>query len=320
MTPKPAVSPVNSVSPMTPMLGVANTAEELNFRFEQLNLAQLSKGQQYQGRVMAKLDDQTFLVALNGGALKMSLAANTKVGEFIQLRYMGGFPPPTFMLSPPPPAQSAAKLSESGQMINQYLNMAEQKTTIPRHEATQPVTSSPFTAPAKLAQELRQALGQSGLFYESHLVAYSAGQRSLASLLQEPQNQPNTILNTLVPQQLQILEQQRLLWHGEIWPRQLMEWEIARHHDRQSATEEETSEQDERAVDSHITLHLPRLGEVTAKLSISQGRMRIDILADKPLTEAMLKQQGQALIESLQAAGLSLEHFAIKHHEPNVQP
>jgi hypothetical protein len=56
MSTKPAISPVNNISPLVPMHVIGDTAEELGFRFEQLNLAQLKKGQLYQGKVVARLD------------------------------------------------------------------------------------------------------------------------------------------------------------------------------------------------------------------------------------------------------------------------
>ncbi|CAG1005028.1 hypothetical protein MTYP_03223 [Methylophilaceae bacterium] len=319
MLPKPAVSPVNNISPVTPMHAIADTAEELNFRFDQLNLAQLSKGQQYQGRVMARLDDQSFLVALNGSALKMSLGTTTQVGEFISLRYMGGFPTPTFLLSPPLPSLSSTSISDSAQLINQYLTSGENKKNAARFEAQSPITSSPYHPASRIAGDLRQALAMSGLFYEAHLAEYVAGKRPLSAILQEPQNQPASTLTALVPQQLHILEQQRLLWHGEVWPRQLMEWEIEQKQKGRDESQASAENADDAVINSRITLHLPRLGKVTAKIACANGHMRIELVADKESTQELLRQQGEKLVESLEASGLMLDYFTVAPHAVTAQ-
>lgn len=317
MSDKPAVSPVNNISPMAPMNIVADTAEELGFRFEQLNLAQLNKGQLYQGRVVARLDDQSFLVALNGSAMKMTLGKETHVGEFVSLRYMGGFPTPTFLLSSPSShAQSVShtSISPSAQLINQFLNTTDNKQTTNRFEAQQVVTSSPLNPVGKIANDLRQALVMSGLFYESHLAEFMAGKRPLSAILQEPQNQPASTLTSLVPQQLQTLEQQRLLWHGEVWPKQQMEWEISRQDRHNNQQDHHATDTDETMITSKITLHLPRLGEVTASISHVNGHMRIELLAGKESTLALLKQKSPKLTESLKAAGQTLDHLTVQAH------
>ena len=320
MSTKPAISPVNNISPIAPMHVIGDTAEELGFRFEQLNLAQLSKGQLYQGKVVARLDDQSFLVALNGSAIRMALGKETHVGEFVSLRYMGGFPTPTFLLSSQAPSVSHTSISPSAQLINQFLNTTDNKQTTNRFEAQQSVTSSPFNPVGKIAYDLRQALVMSGLFYESHLAEYLVGKRPLSAILQEPQNQPASTLTSLVPQQLQTLEQQRLLWHGEVWPRQQMEWEISRHDRHHNQQYPQAADTDETMINSRITLHLPRLGEVTANISQVNGHMRIELLADKGSTLALLKQQSQKLVESLEASGQTLDHLTVQAHEHPAQP
>lgn len=314
MPTKPAVSPVNNVSPIAPMHVVGDTAEELGFRFEQLNLAQLNKGQLYQGKVVARLDDQSFLVALNGSALRMALGKETHVGELVSLRYMGGFPTPTFLLSAQVASGSYTSISPAAQLINQFLNTSDSGQATSRFEAPQAVTSAPFNPVARIANDLRQALVMSGLFYESHLAEYMAGKRPLSAILQEPQNQPASTLTSLVPQQLQILEQQRLLWHGEVWPRQQMEWEI----DRQERQDQQAADADETKINSKITLHLPRLGEVTANISHVNGHMRIELLAGKESTLALLKQQSPKLVESLETSGQTLGHLTVQMHEPHA--
>lgn len=309
MPAKPAISAVNHVSPVLPPRAVGDTAEDPGFRFKQLNLAQLNKGQLYQGKVMARLDDLSFLVALNGSALRMVLGKEAQIGEFIALRYMGGHPTPTFLLSPPSQSGSQTRLSPSAQLISQFLGDSGNKNPAHRLEARLAITDSALNSASRIAGDLKQALVLSGLFYESHLAEYLSGKRPLSVLLQEPQNQPAGTLTSLVPQQLQALEQQRLLWHGEVWPEQQMEWEISR-HDRQDTQHDA----DTAMIVSRITLHLPQLGEVSANISHIDGRMRIELHADSESTLSLLKRESARLAERLQAAGQSLDHLSVQAH------
>lgn len=175
MIARPAVTAVNSIDAVVPTNAVADTAEELGFRFEQQNLAQLNKGQLYQGRIAAHLGKQNFLVALNGVALKMTLNTATKVGDAIMLRYLGSFPAPTFLLLPQLPPNSQARISDTARLISQYINSPGGRQAALRFEAATPVTSTPTNPTGKIAADLQRALVMSGLFYESHLAELILG-------------------------------------------------------------------------------------------------------------------------------------------------
>lgn len=305
------VTPVGHAAAVTPARGVGDAAADAEFRFEQFNLAQLQKGQLYQGKVIAQLDSRSFLVALNGSALKMTLGVSTKVGDFVSLRYVGGFPAPTFLLAAPPAGDSQTSISATARLIDQYI---AGKPLTARFEAGTPVTATPDNASGRIATDLRQALTLSGLFYESHLVEFMLGKRPLSAILQEPQNQPAATPAALVPQQLQLLEQQRLLWHGEIWPRQAMDWEI---DDRRgAATAEEEEEND--TISSTLRLRLPRLGEVTARLHYAQGRMQLELTAREKTTVARLKEASGALTARLQAAGQTLTRCTVQANDEDA--
>lgn len=316
MVARPAVTPINSVGAVVPMNAVADTAEELGFRFEQLNLAQLNKGQLYQGRIAAHLGKQSFLVALNGAALKMTLDTSSKVGDAILLRYLGSFPTPTFLLLPQLSPDSQARISDTARLISQYINTPNGKQAALRFEAATPVTSAPSNPTGRITADLQRALVMSGLFYESHLTELILGRRTLSLIMQEPQNQTATRLTMLVPQQLQILEQQRLLWHGEIWPGQRMEWEITR---QQEEKQSETSAPNGRCIDSSVTLHLPRLGPVTARLRYSAGQLHVELQARDADTRSLLKQESSRLTERLQATGQTLSRLTVDAHDSTPQ-
>jgi hypothetical protein len=111
--------------------------------------------------------------------------------------------------------------------------------------------------PAATAQDLKNNISQSGLFYESHLKEWLDGRHNLAQVQQEPQSRllsklnddlasltpekasstnslsPRTVapeLANLVQRQLDIVENQQLQLNGYAWPGQPMQLQIQQEH------------------------------------------------------------------------------------------
>lgn len=120
---------------------------------------------------------------------------------------------------------------------------------IQKSSSNQVVTETSSTAPLaphaaspkSLAHALQQTVRSSGLFYESHLRDWVDGRIALADLSAEPQARITPAaaqdagaghaatdarpvvhpqLEPLVRQQLDTFEQQRIAWHGPLWPGQ----------------------------------------------------------------------------------------------------
>jgi len=313
------VSPVTKVTPASPMTVIADPAGELEFR-----LALFSQGEQYQGKIVSRIDDQTFLVTVGGTSVKMALGTEAQIGQTISLRFMGNYPSPSFSLVQTASNQSssAAFLSNTAQLIDQYLQNTEQKKASATFEAKVPITNSPNNPPQIIANDLRHALMVSGLFYESHLAEHVEGKRQLSVILQEPQNQLAVTPSALVPQQLNILENQRLVWHGEAWPDQLMEWEVWRKDTTGSVADrgQQSSHEDAQneSIASKITLHLPSLGSVTAELNLQNGKMHIQFYAEDQVTVSTLKNQSPSLMNAIEKSGQSLDYLSVTHHEPSA--
>ncbi|MDM0021293.1 flagellar hook-length control protein FliK [Variovorax saccharolyticus] len=79
-----------------------------------------------------------------------------------------------------------AELSVAARVISAVLANLEADAAPVRGTAPAWPSRQPPSAPA-LASALSQTVAHSGLFYESHLVEFAAGTRSLAQLLEEPQ-------------------------------------------------------------------------------------------------------------------------------------
>lgn len=210
---------------------------------------------------------------------------------------------------------TTANFSPAAHLIDDLLKQAQLTGVATRFEAKTVITHSP-KMPAMLAQDLKTAISNSGLFYESHLADYVDGRRTLVEIKQEPQNQTNLAANNLLPQQLAILENQRLSWHGDVWPNQKMDWDIyiQDDHESTSANKRETLDE-EKPIASDLTLHLPKLGKVTAKISLKDGRMRIAMLAEESPTLAALKAQSNNLANAIEKNGQILEGLTVAAHE-----
>lgn len=309
----PQITGVQRIIPVLPVAGIGSSSQQLESQ-----AAQFVQGQTYTGKVVAKLDTTTFLVQVSGQQannipLKMALGANAQLGQTLALQYLHNSPTMTFMLK-----QASAEatgqhvtLSNTGQLLGQYLKQAEAHGVPKRYEATEVVTQFP-AKPQLLAQDLQHAVSKSGLFYESHLQAFAQGQATVNQLKQEPQNQAQFTPATMLFQQLAILENQRLSWHGEVWPGQDMAWDVyeqrvPREHDEQSAEHEAQS----RAIASEMSLNFPNLGKIRVKLSLVDGHMRVHMSSDTPPTLALLQRQKPQLADALDRDQLKLDGITV---------
>ncbi len=236
-------------------------------------------------------------------------------------------------------ASDSAILSPTARQIGQWLQAAQRSAQPLEVRAGAPLlAAADATAtdlPARLAPRLQQALEGSGLFYEAHLRQWSEGERSLAQIRQEPQNQPTrteagpssapqsspaasqvihqtpTQAGQWVPLQLDALEQNRFAWQGEFWPGQPMQWEVRREHERahQNAT---PADETAPAWQTVLKLHLPGLGQVKAQIRLQGGHAQLQLRAEHAETAERLQTERERLIESLAAAGTALDAFLVK--------
>jgi flagellar hook-length control protein FliK len=208
-----------------------------------------------------------------------------------------------------------------------------------------------------LAVALKAALDRSGLFYESHLVQWFAGERPLAALLREPQGRLSPVAHhpnsgedaesaqpradpalpraqsalisqpaqpratadevrtaplPLDPQvlgqvrsQLDVIEQRQILWQGQAWPGQALEWRIEDPPPRAASHDEPTP------WTTHLRLSLPRLGEVSAEINLSAGHVRVHLAAQAEAPADAMRAAQNQLNQTLTQAGLVLAGFVV---------
>lgn len=120
-------------------------------------------------------------------------------------------------------------------------------------------------------------------------------------------------LKPLVQQQLDSVATQRLLWHGEIWPGQDMEWEIVR-GDAGGAADEPAAE----TWSTRLHLEFPRLGIVDATLRLTPGGVAVVLATPYGASAADLRQEAPALAGAMEAAGLPAPGIVVQHeNEPD---
>lgn len=318
------VSPVARIIPALAVESIGSVAQELNH-----SATQFVKGQVYTAQVLSKLGETSYQVKIDTAGhvataadgklvkeviIKMPPGASAMAGQKLLLRYIHDSPQLTFLLTSNPShvPGSATEISSAANLIAQYLQQAESEGASSRIKATDVITHHPQN-PQLTAHHLKEAITKSGLFYESHLADWLQGNQTLEAIKQAPQNQTGGVSASLMAQQLAVLEHQHIAWQGEVWPGQQMDWDIYQTPKDQDSSKGEVSKPEDKAIASELTLHLPHLGKVTAKISISDGRMRIHLAADQAHTLHTMSEQRQALFSAMMKNGQQLDAFTLAH-------
>jgi hypothetical protein len=120
-------------------------------------------------------------------------------------------------------------------------------------------------------------------------------------------------LRPLVQQQLEAAATQRMLWHGEVWPRQSMDWEIERETEREA----DGSGDEDARWRTTLSLTTPRLGRIDASLQLTLKGISITLATPDGASATDLREAAPQLAEALAAAGVSLLSMQVnKAHEP----
>lgn len=301
---------LNPVSKVLPVLGVQRIGSSTQEQHSNANNFIL--GQVYQAKVQSAVNKHTHLVEVDQQLLKMQLGEGVKAGQTLALRFIKTAPVPTFLLDQQ--AHSAdpnTKLSQAGQTIARLLKQAQQQGVSERYQAQAVVSQQPLLV-AETAKSLKQAIGKTGLFYESHLQALASGEHDLESLKQEPQNMQKQLLPTLVSQQLSLLESQKLAWSGEIWPGQQMQLDIAPvqedHKDEDGTPQTEDSDF---PIESLLQLDFPTLGKVNVKLVLHGEQLSVQLKAAQTSTQEVMQARTTHLQKSLSAHVKQVEALSV---------
>lgn len=106
--------------------------------------------------------------------------------------------------------------------------------------------------------------------------------------------------------QLNALEQQRVLWQGELWPGQPLEWEVS------EQTPGNDAEAAVQAWQSVVRFELPSLGTVTATIRLAGGHVQVNVRTATQAAASSLRAHGGLLAGALDAAGSPLDLLTVK--------
>jgi len=326
--------PVSGLLSIQPVLNATERDQAApRAAFERLNI-----GQNLAGLVRSQSKGIS-LVEIDGQIVAMRLPHQAAVGDTLRLRFAGHMPQPVFMLETPETAVTdAPQLSKTARMLSDIMQRVPERA-LPTLSPPGPLLAQATAVPAELALALRTALVRSGLFYESHLANWVAGQDSLDGLMQEPQNRqaaetarsamalalsdakggadPKMVnpMHTLLTQQLQVLESPQLAWRGELWPGHTLEWQIRQGVDPQNdGSNIAFANGEKEGWESHLKLTLPNLGTLNVYIKLdAQQAFSIRMVPEQADTVPLLEQHQPQLAEQLTAAGCTLHSMKVEH-------
>ena len=158
----------------------------------QSRLPELVPGQRFFATLQRTLPDGSFRAVVAGQQMTLALDGAAKSGDTLELEVTQFTPRTVFarVVGGETAAGASAQpaLSQTGKLIS-FLLTGQPAPSAASLAGNRPLLSAPPTAGSQLVPVLRQALGQSGLFYESHQVQWVLGKLDTAALLREPQGQ-----------------------------------------------------------------------------------------------------------------------------------
>lgn len=287
---------------------------------------ELAPGDIVQGYVESVQDDGIAKVLIEHRPYLLRLPVDVKAGYTLQLTVSARDPALRFALSEKPESPDPdTRLSEAARFITALLAESE-KLPVTRAAMTGiPLLPNPPLDGTVMADALQHAFAESGMFYEAHQAQWVAGERSLASLMNEPQARLSStgkgITNEstasgfsatpnadelpvhrdalpIVRQQLETLDSRQVVWRGLVWNDQPLEWQIS-----QPSSGGRTSD-DDADWHAHLVLTLPRLGKLAATLLVGSHGATINIKPVSSATVTEITSHRKILLQALRTSGI----------------
>lgn len=181
-----------------PLRGVSSAARLLDV------LSDFAPGQKLVALIQAQLPNGSYRAAIGQRDVTLALPFAARPGDALELKVVEHKGRVAFAVTteqveaadpeylPPDagraPAAVAARLSQAGQTIAHLLagDDGETPPAVPLNGG-RPILAAPSVDGGEIAPALREAVASSGLFYESHLAQWNAGDRDATRLAAEPQ-------------------------------------------------------------------------------------------------------------------------------------
>lgn len=334
----------SAVNPVSPVRGIP------------ADLPELPLGQRFTARIESALPDGTFRALVAGRSLTLALPQPARPGDTLELVVTARTPQLILAEGADEAAagRAPATLSRAGQLLGSLL---AGETSAPRPAlvgSTAPLLPAPQMQADALTPALRQAIVESGLFYESHQAQWIAGRYSAQALAREPQARqaarppagraaapppmteearaseqpPNTPAAAgrgiaagmpSMPAELQAIVLQQLdaaATQHLVWRGEL--WPGQGLHWEIVAEEgkrEAPHEAPAAQWTTRLRLTLPRLGEVDASLTLAPEKVSLAMTANADAADTLRRGLGE-LAAAFSAAGLPPLAAGVGTHEP----
>jgi hypothetical protein len=112
----------------------------------------------------------------------------------------------------------------------------------------------------------------------------------------------------VVAEQLSTLQNGHLVFRGDLFPGQRMEWTVTEREAHRNPSGER-----ERSWETSLKLNLPRLGPVQVTLNLDGMHINLDVRAESEKTVPLLEAERGRLAEQLRTAGLTAGTIGITH-------
>jgi len=279
----------------------------------------LMPGQQLKGEVLSALGGGHFLVQVAGQVLEFIMPKGIRRGDRLNLFYITEEPVGTFLMARFGRVGDS-QVSETGRWLSTFLGSTTSQVPA---EGVFNILRTLFSAPpsdaSQLSSALQQGVRESGIFYESHLARWFAGEYPLEDILREPQGllSPRLLQGIadqrtlpMLSEQLSALQSGQLLFRGDLFPGQQLEWTLAERdaHGGKSGRRE-------RSWETTLNIELPLLGAVGVRLRLDGGRVSMDVRAEDSETVTFLETGRSVLTEQLEAAGLTPVEIVMRNEE-----
>lgn len=161
-------------------------------------LSGLVAGQKVMAEIQAMLPNGTYRAMINQRNVTLALPFSAKSGDSLELQVTESDGKLALAIvsrqegdgGKPVAAATSATLSRAGQLISDLFSGAREakggSVALPLN-GSQPIASAPPNSAQDLLPLLKQAITQSGMFYEAHQAEWIEGRFAKAALLQEPQ-------------------------------------------------------------------------------------------------------------------------------------
>jgi hypothetical protein len=125
-------------------------------------------------------------------------------------------------------------------------------------------------------------------------------------------------MHNLIAQQLQLLENHSLIWRGEAWPGQAMEWEVAREYVEDTSRDGETTSPST-VWATEIKLDLPSLGMVTLNIRLdAQCNFDVHLAADDGTSSSVMELARPEIMQKLLAAGCNIQSLLVEKEKDGL--